>query len=148
MKRFAEWLLSEHVPIEDYNKLRYKCSELEQRLEQAYAEGDYIFQQLEIQREQFMPALAERGRRLIGYLKMAKPQQVKCPLHMTAQHNVLAYPVEDMNALTMAYVVDTKLDKQCIGLAMTGGKHWKEDVMPIYKGISILTKEDLEVWNG
>jgi len=148
LRRFAEWLLSEHVPIEVHNEMKYRCSELENKLQQAYAEGDYIFQQIENQRIKFLPALAERGRRVLGNLKQSKPRQVKTPLHMTAPHNVLAYPVAGSRALTQAYVVPTQLDKQCLACAMMGGKDWHKNPMPIYKGISVITEEELEVWNG
>jgi hypothetical protein len=104
------------------------------------------------QLNKFLPILAERGRRVFGNLKQMKPKTVRCAGHLVGVTNTLLEPAQGGGCFAKVYVVDTKLDLQCLHLVLfdsSGTTGWTDYPDVIYKGLPVLHGEQVsEVLNG
>jgi hypothetical protein len=130
----------EYEELERENrKLRYK--QWEQTRECA-AWSKRVDDALYDQRDYFKPLLMERGRRVFGNLKQSKPRIVTASPTIVPTANVLLQPGPRGGVIAKVYVVPTKLDLQCLHLALYGGELWggwqEKNIIVTYKGLNVL----------
>lgn len=81
---------------------------------------------MEEQIETLLPCAAERGRRVLGYIKSGKPSMVSVSRFTHVPDNaVVVKPYKDGNQLVQAYLVNSALDFQCLLVALQGIKDYR-----------------------
>ena len=98
------------------------------------------------QLKEFIPVLAERGRRVLGNLKQSSPRTVQCDSELLTDAATILSPATPGGALGRASVVDTMLDLRCLNLALRGGDgiHWEvDDIFVCIKGVSVIVEGEI-----
>lgn len=148
--RLTEWFTKkEYISLKHHNEtvdgLREDWTRMKDLADACMSQRDLYAERHDARLAEFLPALAERGRRVLGNLKQSQPRVVQTDCDNVTEGQTILEPVTGGGCIGRVYVVDTLLDLQCLYLALAGEdtNNWKATPDVIIKGYAVICEEEI-----